>query len=219
MTRKLCPGPVDVPVLQRPRAAACRGTVAATLGYADMRRCLGYYATAGSARSLSAVPVATAIYAQTGSTSWVAAVTVARLVPFLLVSWLAGFVADRLDRRRTLAVMALGQALLLLALAGALMLSFDPAVTLAIISVSTVLTTPLFPTLASSLPHIVDDEDMICASVVLNGVETLSWVIGPALGGALLVVFDPVTVVAIGAIISLAGGWSIPQLRPNPGVR
>ncbi len=107
--------------------------------------------------------------------------------------------------------MAIGQALLLGATAAAFSWHLHPAVTLGLIAISAVVTTPLFPAIASSLPHLVSDDDVMPAGVIVNGVETLSWVIGPAVGGGLLVFFDPVQALIIGAAVSLAAIGSIPR--------
>ncbi len=210
MQHKSRRGLFGVHAFERRRRLPRSGTFASALMHHDLRRCVGYYASAGVARSLTTVPAALVLYRQTESDAWVAAGTVARLLPFLMVSWLAGFVADRFSSRRTLRAMALGQALLLAALAYSMFEDGSPAATLSLIALATVWTTPLFPAVASLVPSIVDDDDLIAAGVIVNGAETLSWVLGPALGGALLVFLDPAAVTVAGAMLSLAGFWTVP---------
>src|SRR3954452_1467909 len=58
------------------------------------------------------------VYERTGSPGWVAATTVARVPPMLVLGPFGGALADRHDRRRLLIASDLGRALLMAALAG-----------------------------------------------------------------------------------------------------
>src|SRR3954449_11116987 len=69
------------------------------------------------------VALLTVVYERTGSASWVALTTAARVVPIVVLGPLGGVVADRFDRRRVMIVsdvvrMALMGALALAAAAG-----------------------------------------------------------------------------------------------------
>ncbi len=57
------------------------------------------YALSAAGQSMAAVPVLVLVHERTGSLGWMAVVAAARLVPYLLVSPVAGVLADRVDRR------------------------------------------------------------------------------------------------------------------------
>ena len=146
-----------------------------------------HHAAAGTAQSLGIVAVAKALYDQTGSKAWLSAAAVGRLLPYLLISGVAGVLVDRFDRRRVLLASTASRAVLLAALAGAVAAGAAPIVIVLIVTVATALGTPCYPALAALMPATVPAEDLAPANGILSTIETTSWVVGPAAGGLLLI--------------------------------
>ena len=122
----------------------------------------------------------------TGSASFVGLIVFAQLGPMLAFSVVGGALADLVDRRRLLVVVAVEQALLTLVLAG-LTLDDDPsrALLVAVVFGIGVGQAIHAPTYSAVLPSLVGPEDLNGA-IALNSTQmNASRVVGPALGGAL----------------------------------
>lgn len=116
-----------------------------------------------------------------GSASAVGGLLVARLVP-TLASPLAGVLADRLDRRTILVVSDLARAVLIL---GAVF-TRDLAVLYAISFLMGAARTFFNPTIRAAFPSVVDDGDLTRANALISGTFSVSFAVGPALGGLLV---------------------------------
>jgi MFS family permease len=127
-----------------------------------------------------------------------ASVTVAVRLPWLLSALPAGVIADRLDRRRTMATVDVGRALLIGALAAAAAAHSTSLLLLCTAAFLLGIGETLFDTAAQSiLPSLVDAEDLATANGRLYAVElVLNNFVGPPLGGFL---------VGVGAVAALGG--------------
>ena len=122
----------------------------------------------------------------------------ARMAPYVLLSWAAGTLGDRVRRDRL--VRMTYAARLAFLTAGAVALSAD-RVGLAVVACALAVAagTPTYPTIAAALPALAGP-DRARANQVLVTVEVCAWVVGPALGGLMLApVVRPFTLpVAVG---------------------
>jgi MFS family permease len=153
------------------------------------------------------VALLTVVYERTGSPSWVALTTAARVVPIVVLGPLGGVIADRLDRRRVMIVsdlvrMALMAALALVAAAGLPVLLAPLLAALA-----TAAGSPYPPAVAATTPRLVDGERLGAANALRSAIGAASIVVGPALGAALLLVGSPAA-----AILANAGTFAISAL-------
>lgn len=128
------------------------------------------------------------VYDATGSAGWVAFVTVARLVPYVVVGPIGGVVADRYDRRTVLVVSDVAPAVLMFALALVAFLDGPVAAAAAIAFLTTAVGTAYRPSVVAMLPEIVGERDLAAANATESVVENLSVVVGPAIGAGLLVI-------------------------------
>lgn len=151
-----------------------------------------------------------ALWRQTHSAGWVAAVGLARTLPYVLLSGYAGVLADRSDRRRVLAASATARAALLGVLCVTLLLHAAPALLLAVYAGVTLAGLPAYPALAAGLPEVTRGADRARRNAQLATAETVAWAAGPALGGLLLGVgLGPATGVATALL--LAGRLLLPR--------
>lgn len=128
------------------------------------------------------------VYDATGSGGWVAFVTVARLVPYVVVGPFGGVVADRYERRRVLIVSDVLRAVLMFVLAAVTALDGPVAAAAALACLTTAVGTAYRPSVVAMLPEIVGERDLAAANATESVVENLSVVVGPAIGAGLLVV-------------------------------
>lgn len=169
------------------------GTYRSALAPVAVRRLLLGYALAATGQSLTTVAVAVAVYDRTGSGGWVAAAAVLRYAPYVLLSGLAGVVADRYDRGLVLRCSALARAVLMTAVAVDVLSGAPLAVLTGSAFLVGVAATPAYPALVAAIPDLLPDADLGAGNALVTGLETVAFVAGPALGGVLLL-FAPAQV-------------------------
>lgn len=187
--------------------------------HTELRWLLAHHAVAGVGQTFGTVAIGVALYEQTGSESWVAAAAAARLLPYLLLAGVAGAIADRVDRRRLLLWSSIGRGIALVALTAAIVMEVHPASAVALVLVVTALGTGSFPALMAMLPSTVPAHHLVPASTLLNTVETVAWLVGPALGGLVILHGVPPHALLVNvAVFALAGALVAPtSSRPAAG--
>jgi predicted MFS family arabinose efflux permease len=131
------------------------------------------------------------VYDATGSPGWVAFVTVARLVPYVVVGPIGGVLADTFDRRRVLIASDVLRAAFMFGLAAITAVDGPVALVAALACITTAAGTAYRPAVVAMLPEMVGERDLAAANAAESVVENLSVVIGPALGAGLLVLGTP----------------------------
>jgi CRP-like cAMP-binding protein/predicted MFS family arabinose efflux permease len=156
----------------------------------------------------------------------VAAVVSTRWIVGLLVSGPAGVISDRYDRRRVVQAGALVSAAVAAVLA-ALVAVDAPIPTLlvcaALLSVSSSVNRPASDAL---VPEVVSERDLSAANALIATLQNLVVVLGPALGGALLLTGEPATGIAVNAasfvasaaLFSLVGARARGDAKPGAGM-
>jgi predicted MFS family arabinose efflux permease len=140
------------------------------------------------------------VYDATHSGTWVAVVTVARLVPYVVFGPLGGIVADSYDRRTVMIASDLLRAALMLMLAAFTDLDGPVALVAAIACISTAAGTAYRPAVVAMLPEMVGERDLAAANALESAVENLAVVLGPAIGAGLLAIGSTTFAFVINAI-------------------
>lgn len=147
------------------------------------------------------------VYERTGSASWIALTTAARVVPIVVLGPLGGVVADRFDRRSVMILsdaMRMGlMAMLALVAAAGLPVVVAPLLAAA----ATAAGSPYPSAMAATTPRLVAPEFLPAANALRSAIGSASIVVGPALGAGLLVVASPSL-----AILANAGTFAISAL-------
>ncbi len=111
----------------------------------------------------------------------------ARVLPYVLLSYVAGVVADRFDRRLVLLVTDVARGLIMLVLAGLQAAHGPLAVIVGLAILATCFSTFFGPTIGSYLPSLVSDEtELGPANSAWSSLDNLAFVIGPAVAGLLI---------------------------------
>jgi MFS family permease len=163
----------------------------------------------------------------TDSPALVAGVTIATRLPWLVFALVAGALADRLDRRRTLVAVQLGRVVLLGGLAVALVAGFTSIWLLYVVGFLLGVLETIFDTAAQSIvPNVVPRDRLQSANGRLLGAEfTMNQFVGPPLGGLLAtaglsLAFGAAAVGFLGAALLLAGlAGSFRPERAGPPTR
>ena len=142
------------------------------------------------------------VFFRTGSTLSVAAVGLAEAVPPIAVGFLAGLLADRIDRRRVLQLTALLQAITLgLIPVSIWAVGFHLWIVILLVLVLETVTVLGGPSGTAILPSLVSSDSLDDANAVTQGVISVASTCGAAGAAVLLVVFG--TNVSFGANVGL----------------
>ena len=139
------------------------------------------------------------VYDKTHSASWVAAATMVRLIPLVVLGPLGGVVADRFDRVRVMigsaSLQCVTMAALTLVVAG-----HGPALAVVMLAgANTAVGTAARPSVLAALPTVVSERGLAPANALLHTVQDVGVVAGPALGALILAAGSPVAAFAVNA--------------------
>jgi MFS family permease len=186
-------------MLREPKHPARRG-LGAPLRHAAFRRVwLGNLAS-NIGTWMQNIVLGVLAYQLTGAAWFIGVITFAQLGPMLLISPVAGAIADRVDRRRLMVSIALTQTVLSLLLA-VVALSDTPNRLLLCLLVAAIGTGGALnaPAAAATLPALVGREDLQGAVALNSAAMNASRVAGPLLGGAVAALGGPPLVFAANA--------------------
>lgn len=174
----------------------------------------GLVSVAGDFMLLAVLPYV--VYVRTGSTIATAGMTVAELLPGIVLGSAAGVLVDRWDRRRVLLVVNLLQAVVVLAL---LILLASPgmlAVVYVVAAVQSALSAFALPAENSLLPTLVPPEDLVSANA-LNALNNRLGRLGGLPLGPLLYAVGGLGAVAVADSLSfLVAAVLVGQVRARP---
>jgi len=153
------------------------------------------------------------IFDRTHSTQWLAALGVCRWGPTLLLSSYGGVLADRFQRVTVLIVSSLASGALMTGIAFVVAVNAPVALILVLSALSAVVIAPYRPAAGALTPEIVAERDLAAANSIFSALENLVVVIGPGIGGLLLLTGRPVVGVAINAASFAAAAALTGRLR------
>ncbi len=128
----------------------------------------------------TAIVLALSVLHMTGSTYWVSAVLAASLGLAMLLGPFGGVVADRYDRRRVLAGVAIAETAIFATAAVAATRPWELLVAAALAAVAAV---PYGPAQAAAVQALIDDERLPGANAALFGSNQLAVLVAPAAAG------------------------------------
>ena len=150
------------------------------------------------------VALAVYVFDRTGSAGWVAAATVLRLVPYVVLAPIGGVIADRFDRRRVMIWSDVLRAIAMAALAVTAAANGPVLLVTLLAFATTALGTAYVPSMMAITPTLVGEDDLAAANALNTLVANLTIVIGPAVGAALLAVTSPVFAFTVNSFTFLA---------------
>ena len=162
----------------------------AALRHRDFRYLLAGQTVSQTGDWLYNVALIVFVLRATGSPAWVAAASIARLLPYTLFGTIGGVIADRYDRKRIMIVADVARGIIMLGLTlvtatadghGAALIAMSLA------ALSTVFSSAYLPCVSASTPSLVGEEDLTAANAITGAVFNVSLALGPMVGGLLLV--------------------------------
>jgi len=197
-----------------PREAMSTPAFFASLGYPDYRRLWGATACSWAAVWVLIVLRGALVYTLTHSNAWVGVVTMAAQLPSLVVTPMAGWLADRWERRHLLAVtygLHLGTSLLLAVLVLTHQASAASLVVLAL--VHGILRAVEMPTNQALLPNLVPRERLLNAVALNQLMQGGARIVGPLCLLPLIHFVNPEPAFGLAAGLYGMGWWQILRIR------
>lgn len=153
------------------------------------------------------------VFDRTHSPTWIAAATASGWIPRLLCSAYAGVLADRYERTRVMLTSALSSFVAMIAVALVVAKNGPPIVALAFGAIACALATGYRPAAAAVVPEVVNERELVTANAIFGGLENLVIVLGPGVGGLLLLAGSPAAGITLNALSFLAAALLVLQLR------
>jgi MFS family permease len=160
---------------------------------------------------LAAVALAIDVQQRTDSGPWVAAVVVVEFLPTIVVGLLLGPLLDRLERR---SLMIAADAVRI-GVFVALPFAPSAAWVVGLAAVAGLATGFFRPAVYAGVPNLVPDQELPRANALLQGVENLSWAVGPLVGGVLTAAAGPSLAYGINAASFLVSILLVLRIPPR----
>jgi MFS family permease len=178
---------------------ATRGRYRDALRHRDLRLLIGSFLIDQIGSWSYLVVIGVYVFDRTHSTQWLAVLGVCRWGPGLLLASYGGVLADRFERITVLIVSSLVCAALMIGMAVVVALDAPVVLVLVVTALASVAVTPYQPAAGALTPEVVGERDLAAANAIFSALENLVVVIGPGIGGLLLLTGQPVIGVAINA--------------------
>jgi MFS family permease len=187
------------------------------LRHRDLRLLLAGQAVSQAGDWLYNVALIVYVIDATGSAAWVAAVELAHLVPWIIMSPIGGLMADRIDRRRLLIAGDLVQVVTMLALAALAAAGGSPSLAIVIALVASLTQVAQSPSLQASIPALVDERGLASVNALMSAIMNVAIIVGPAVGAVLLILGSPAAAFAANAISFLVSAACFALIRTPMG--
>lgn len=159
------------------------------------------------------------VYARTGSATWVAVTTAARVLPVVVLGPLGGVLADRCDRRLLMIVSAAIRAGLMLALAAVAATGLPVALAPLIAAAATAAAIVEAPSVAATTARLVGADELQRATAWRAGIGQAAVVVGPALGALVLALSSPTVAIVLNALTFVVSAVAIAALPAGDAFR
>ena len=194
------------------------GSFRAALAHRDFRLMVSAFAVSAIGSWAYNIALWVWIYDATGSAGWVAATSIARFVPALVLATYGGVIAERFERTR---VMRVCDGLAMVTMAGlAVVAAVDgpPALGLLFAAMTSMSAVANDPAVQAMIPQVVGEKDLAAANAAYGTIDNMAVIVGPAIGAGLLFLASPSVAFAVnaatfGVSILLVGGM---QARSRP---
>lgn len=152
------------------------------------------------------------IYDQTHSAAWVSAGTLCRMIPAFFASPYGGVVAERFERVRVMVSADLLRFCFMVALTIITATGSPAWVALAVAALSAVVACAYNPATNAMVPQLLGEDDLAAGNALIETINNVAIIAGPAIGAVVLALGQPATVMGIDSVtflISAAMVWRI----------
>src|SRR6185437_6287366 len=195
------------------------GTIRAALSYSPFRRLLAGLAVSQIGDWLYNVALVTLVFERTHSALWAGVAAAARVVPVVVLGPVGGVIADRFDRRLVMVASDVLRLAMMVLLAIVATTHLPIVIVPLIAAAATVVASPYLPCAAAVTPVLVPDADLPGANAARSAVTSLGVIIGPAIGGVLLLLGSPWLAFAANAVTFGLSALAVLAIPANPAFR
>ena len=139
------------------------------------------------------------VFGRTGSATWVALTTAARVLPVVVLGPLGGVLADRHDRRTLMIGADVVRVALMVALAVVAATGLPILLAPVLAALATAASTVTSPSVGASTARLVEDEELQRANALRAAIGQGAIVAGPALGAVVLALAGPAVAILLNA--------------------
>lgn len=193
-------------VQEAPRTAQAGNRYRAALRHRDLRTLVLAFLVDGAASWSYNVVLIAYVFDRTHSATWVTALVTVKWVVGMLCGGYAGVLADRFDRRAVLLVSATAASGVTAVIAVVVGLDAPLWLLLVTSGALTAVCSPIRPASGALIPEVVPESDLIAANAIFAVLESTIVVVGPGIGGLLLLTGDPVYGVLINTASYVVSG-------------
>jgi MFS family permease len=155
------------------------------------------------------------VFGRTGSATWVALTTAARVLPIVVLGPLGGVLADRRDRRTLMIGADAARMVLMAGLAVVAAAGLPIVLAPMLAALATAASTVTSPSVAASTPRLVRDDELQRANALRSAIGQGAIVAGPALGAVVLAVSDPAVAILVNAATFAVSAAAVLAIGPN----
>jgi MFS family permease len=155
------------------------------------------------------------VYDRTGSPTWVAATTTARVLPMVVFGPLGGALAGRHNRRRLMIISDAVRAVLMVALAAVAIAGLPIVLVPVLCALATAAGVAVPPAVAATSARLVDDGERQRTSALRAAVGQGAVVAGPPLGALALWLAGPSLAIALNALSFLSSALAVAAIGAN----
>ncbi len=159
------------------------------------------------------------IFGRTGSATWVALTTAARVLPVVVLGPLGGVLADRHDRRALMIGADVIRMVLMAALAAVAAAGLPIVLAPVLAAMATAAGTVTSPSVAASTARLVADDELQRANALRSAIGQGAIVAGPALGAVMLALFDPAVAILLNAATFAVSAAAVLAIGPDVAFR
>jgi CRP-like cAMP-binding protein/predicted MFS family arabinose efflux permease len=181
-------------------ASTSRARYRDALRHRDFRLLTGAFVVNQVGGWAYSVVLAVYLFDRTGSTTVLALSAASRWVPAMLVAGYASVLADRYERTLVMRVSGLAASAAMVVLTVAVAVDAPVPLLIFLSALGAVLLSPYNPAAGALTPDVVGEKDLAAANGLFSALENLVVVLGPLLGGAILLVASPEVGVGLNAV-------------------
>ena len=194
-------------------AGAAEGSYRSVLRLRDFR-----LLTLGSAASqigdwLYNVALLVYVFDRTHSATWVAAATMVRLLPFVVLGPVGGVIADRYERTRILVASTAVQTAVMVGMTAAVAWHAQALVVIVLAGANSASAVAVRPAALAMVPPVVGESGLAPANALLHTVQDVGVVAGPAIGAGILALGSPSLAFGANAATFVVAGLTFALLR------
>ncbi|HMC70824.1 MAG TPA: MFS transporter, partial [Mycobacteriales bacterium] len=153
------------------------------------------------------------VYNQTHSAAWVSAGTLARMIPSFFASPYGGVIAERFERVHVMMTADLVRFGTMVGLTVVAATHTAAWVALVVAGVNSVVGTAYNPATAAMLPQLLGEEDLAAGNALLETINNVAIIAGPAVGAIVLTLGSPATVMGIDSLTFLVSAAMLSRVR------